>query len=94
MNIDVVIIGGGCGGLDTAFQLRQHSRDVVITLVNPAPYLLYRPWLISLPAQRRSFEALRVPLQKGAAYQLRLITDTSHAWILSSIRPGSERASR
>jgi NADH dehydrogenase FAD-containing subunit len=77
MNTDVLIIGGGCGGLDTAIELRQHSGDVVITLVNPVPFLLYRPWLIYLPAQRRSFEALQVSLQKAAApYQLRLITDT------------------
>jgi NADH:ubiquinone reductase (H+-translocating) len=77
MNTDVLIIGGGCGGLDTAIQLRQHARDIAIALVNPAPYLVYRPWLISLPVQRRSFEALQVSLQKAAAaYQLRLITDT------------------
>src|SRR6266511_3880534 len=77
MNTDVLIIGAGCGGLDTAIQLRQQARDLVITLVNPTPYLLYRPWLIYLPAQRRSFEALQVSLQKAAAaYQLRLITDT------------------
>jgi NADH dehydrogenase FAD-containing subunit len=77
MNTDVLIIGAGCGGLDTAIQLRQQARDLVITLVNPTPYLIYRPWLIYLPAQQRSFEALQVSLQNAAArYQLRLITNT------------------
>jgi NADH dehydrogenase FAD-containing subunit len=76
MNTDVLIVGGSCGGLDTAIQLQHQARDVAITLVNPAPYLLYCPWLISLPAQRRSFQVLQISLHKAAAYQLRLITDT------------------
>ncbi len=86
MNTDVLIIGAGCGGLDTAIQLRQQARDLVITLVNPTPYLIYRPWLIYLPAQRRSFEALQVSLQNAA---VRLITNT-----VIRPRPGDRRTSR
>ena len=49
----------------------------MITLVNPTATLVYRPWLIYLPAQHRRFEQLQVPLQQTATtYRLRLITDT------------------
>src|SRR6266849_5405029 len=51
--------------------------DATITIVNPQPYLIYRPWLIYLPAQRRRFEELQISLQKAAAtYRLHLVIDT------------------
>src|SRR5215469_14829654 len=77
MNTDFLIIGGGCGGLETAMQLRKLVADATITIVNPMPELIYRPWLIYLPAQRRRFEELRISLQKAAAtYRLHLVVDT------------------
>ena len=77
MNTDFLLIGGGCGGLETAIQLRKLVADATITIVNPKPYLVYRPWLIYLPAQRRRFEDLHISLQKAAAtYRLRLVIDT------------------
>jgi NADH dehydrogenase FAD-containing subunit len=51
--------------------------DALITLVNPSAELVYRPWLIYLPAQHRRFEHLQVPLQQAAiTYRLRLVTDS------------------
>lgn len=77
MQTDILIIGGGCGGLETAIELRRQVPDATITLVNPSVYLVYRPWLIYLPAQHRRFEQLQVSLaQTATAYQLRLVTDT------------------
>src|SRR5438094_327073 len=77
MQTDVLIIGGGCGGLETAIELRKQVPDTMITLVNPSATLVYRPWLIYLSAQHRRFEQLQVPLQQTATtYRLRLITDT------------------
>ena len=77
MNTDFLLIGGGCGGLETALHLRKLVADATITIVNPQPYLIYRPWLIYLPAQRRRFEELRISLQKAAAtYRLHLVIDT------------------
>ena len=77
MQTDVLIIGGGCGGLETAIELRKQVPAAMITLVNPSAYLVYRPWLIYLPAQHRRFEQLQVSLQQAATtYRLRLITDT------------------
>jgi NADH dehydrogenase FAD-containing subunit len=77
MNTDFLLIGGGCGGLETAIHLRKLVADATITIVNPRPDLIYRPWLIYLPAQRRRFEELQISLHKAAAtYRLRLVIDT------------------
>ena len=76
MNTDFLLIGGGCGGLETALHLRKLVPDATITIVNPRPYLIYRPWLIYLPAQRRRLEDLQISLLKAAAtYRLHLVTD-------------------
>jgi len=77
MNTDFLIIGGGCGGLETAIHPRKLVADAAITIVNPKPDLIYRPWLIYLPARRRRFEELQISLQKAAAtYRLHLVIDT------------------
>lgn len=77
MNTGFLIIGGGCGGLETAIHLRKLVADATITIVNPKPDLIYRPWLIYLPAQHRRFEELQISLQKAAAtYRLHLVIDT------------------
>jgi NADH dehydrogenase FAD-containing subunit len=76
MNTDFLLIGGGCGGQETALHLRKLVSDATITIVNPRPDLIYRPWLIYLPAQRRRLEDLQVSLPKAAAtYRLHLVTD-------------------
>ena len=77
MNTDFLLIGGGCGGLETALHLRKLVADATITIVNPQPYLIYRPWLIYLPAQRHRLEELQISLHKAAArYRLHLVIDT------------------
>src|SRR5260370_33158208 len=77
MNTDFLLIGGGCGGLRPAIHLRKLAADATIPIVNPKPDLVSRPWLISLPAQRRRFEELHISLQKAAAtYRLHLVIDT------------------
>jgi NADH dehydrogenase FAD-containing subunit len=77
MNTDFLLIGGDCGGLETAIHLRKLVADATITIVNPKPDLIYRPWLIYLPAQHRRFEELQISLQKAAAtYRLHLVIDT------------------
>jgi hypothetical protein len=46
-------------------------------MVNPQPYLIYRPWLIYLPAQRRRLEELQISLHKAAIkYRLHLVINT------------------
>jgi selenide,water dikinase len=77
MNTDFLLIGGGCGGLETALHLRKLVTDATITIVNPQPHLIYRPWLIYLPAQRRRLEELQISLHKAATtYRLHLVIDT------------------
>ncbi len=77
MNTDFLLIGGGCGGLETALHLRKLVADATITIVNPQQHLIYRPWLIYLPAQRRRLEELQISLQTVAtAYRLHLVINT------------------
>ncbi|HEY7418915.1 MAG TPA: FAD-dependent oxidoreductase [Ktedonobacteraceae bacterium] len=77
MQTDFLILGGGCGGVDTAIELRKQKPDADITLVSSSEYLIYRPWLIYLPAQHRRLEQLQVSLkQVSETYRLRLIIDT------------------
>jgi selenide,water dikinase len=77
MNTDFLLIGGGCGGFETALHLRKLAPDATITLVNPRPHLIYRPWLIYLPAQHLRVEELQISLHKAAAaYRLQLVIDT------------------
>ncbi len=77
MNTDFLLIGGGCGGFETALSLRKLAPDATITIVNPQPHLIYRPWLMYLPAQRRRLEDLQISLDKAAAtYRLQLVIDT------------------
>jgi NADH dehydrogenase FAD-containing subunit len=77
MNTDFLLIGGGCGGLETALHLRKLVPDATITIVNPQPDLIYRPWLIYLPAQRRRLEELQISLHNVATrYRLHLVIDT------------------
>lgn len=77
MNTDFLLIGGGCGGLETALHLHKLVPDATITTVNPQPDLSYRPWLMYLPAQRRRLEELQISLHKAAAtYRLHLVIGT------------------
>ena len=77
MNTDFLLIGGGCGGFETALHLRKLVADATITIVNPRPDVIYRPWLIYLPAQRRRMGELQISLQKAASTdRLQLVIDT------------------
>src|SRR5258708_19940039 len=77
MNTDFLLIGGECGGLETALHLRKLVTDATITIVNPQPHLIYRPCLIYLPAQRRRLEELQITIHKAATtYRLHLVIDT------------------
>lgn len=77
MNTDFLLVGGGCGGLETAIHLRKLVANATITIVNPQPNLFYRPWLIYLPAQRRRVEELQVSLEKAAdVHQFQFIMNT------------------
>ncbi len=53
MNTDFLLIGGRCGGLETALHLRKLVPDATISIVNPQPYLIYRPWLIRVSGHSR-----------------------------------------
>lgn len=64
---DYVVLGGGCGGVDVAFHLRRLDGDASIALVNPDPYLVFRPWLIYLPVGRLTPERTHVDLGPFAA---------------------------
>lgn len=63
----LVIVGGGFAGLETAIQIRTVRPSCQVTLISPRPRLVYKPWLIYVPAGRRRFEEVCIPLPPMAA---------------------------
>ncbi len=63
----VVIVGGGFAGLETAINLRALRPSCEVTLVSSSSQLVYKPWLIHVPAARRSFSDVCIPLAPMAA---------------------------
>ena len=45
-----VVVGGGFAALEIALALRKQRRDLPITVVSTETELIYRPWLIKVPA--------------------------------------------
>jgi len=62
MNKHVVILGGGIGGLATAYNLRKLSRNLKITLISDRPYFGFTPAYPHLAMGWRRFEDITVPL--------------------------------
>lgn len=63
----IVIVGGGFAGLETAIQVRALRPSCRVTLISPRPSLIYKPWLIYVPAGRRPFVEVCIPLAPMAA---------------------------
>lgn len=77
METEYLIIGAGFAGLETAMHLRNTSAQAAITLASPEPHLIYKPWLVYLPAQRKRFDQCLIPLEPVAEqHHLRLLVDT------------------
>ncbi len=62
MSKRVVIIGGGVGGLATAYNLRKLDKNVRITVVSNRPYFGFTPSFPHLALGWRKFEKISVPL--------------------------------
>ncbi|MCM2325785.1 MAG: FAD-dependent oxidoreductase [Candidatus Woesearchaeota archaeon] len=61
----IVVIGGGFGGLESAFYLRMRlKKDAEITLVSDKPYFLFKPNLIYVPFGSNP-EDLKIDLEKA-----------------------------
>ncbi len=60
----ITVIGAGFAALTAARRLRQKDRSARITLVAPAPELVYLPSLIWIPSRMRSGADLRVDLER------------------------------
>lgn len=58
----VVVVGGGFAGLESAIRLRQLQPECPVVLISTSPDLLYRPWLIHLPAKRKRLSQMLIPL--------------------------------
>lgn len=63
----LLIVGGGFAGLETAIQIRTLRPSCEVTLISPRPSLVYKPWLIYVPAGRRRFAEVCIPLAPMAA---------------------------
>jgi NADH dehydrogenase FAD-containing subunit len=50
MTAGVVVVGGGFGALETCLALRKLRPDVSVTVVSSETHVIYRPWLIKVPA--------------------------------------------
>ncbi len=51
--MSVVIVGGGFGALEVALAIKAADRDIPVRVVATETSVLYRPWLIHLPAGKR-----------------------------------------
>ena len=60
----ITVIGAGFAGLTAARRLRQKDPRARITLVAPAPELVYLPSLIWIPSRMRRVDDLRVDLER------------------------------
>src|SRR5712691_7989239 len=70
----LVIVGGGFAGLESAIQIRTLRPTCDVTLIAAGPTLVYKPWLIYVPAGRRCFAELGISLAPLAArYGFQLI---------------------
>ncbi len=70
----LVIVGGGFAGLEAAIQIRTLRPTCDVALISAGPALVYKPWLIYVPAGRRRFAELCVPLAAMATrYGFQLI---------------------
>jgi NADH dehydrogenase FAD-containing subunit len=73
---DVLIVGAGFAGLETAIQLRRKAKAASITLLTKEPHLVYKPWLVYLSAQHKHFDHCLIPLEPLAKeHRLRLLVD-------------------
>src|SRR6266567_6528876 len=87
METEFLIVGAGFGGLETAIHLRHMSEQAAITIVSQEPHLVYKPWLVYLPAQRKRFDQCLIPLEPMAEqFRLRLIVDT-----VTTVTPSEHR---
>lgn len=50
--MSVVIVGGGFGALEVALAIKAADRDIPVRVVTTETSVLYRPWLIRLPAAK------------------------------------------
>lgn len=66
MDTDVLVIGGGAAGLAAATRLRARAPNLRVTLVNPTPFNVYRPWFMYALPHLLPPEDLRIPLAEAA----------------------------
>ena len=72
----LVIVGGGFAGLEAAIQIRTIRPTCDVTLISAGRTLAYKPWLIYVPAGRRRFAEVGIPLAPMASrFGFQLIED-------------------
>ena len=76
----VVIIGGGIGGLATAFNLKKLSKDLEIVLISNRPYFGFTPSFPHLALGWRRFDQITIPLAPlMAKHGIRFIQESAEA---------------
>ncbi|MFN4220275.1 MAG: NAD(P)/FAD-dependent oxidoreductase [bacterium] len=64
MKKNIVILGGGIGGIATAYFLRKLDKNINITLLSSRPYFGFTPAYPHLALGLRKFEEITIPLDK------------------------------
>jgi len=66
MDTDVLVVGGGAAGLAAATRLRSRAPTIRVTLVDPTPFNVYRPWFMYALPHLLPTEYLRISLAETA----------------------------
>jgi NADH:ubiquinone reductase (H+-translocating) len=88
MDTDVLVIGGGAAGLAAATRLRSRAPTIRVTLVNPTPFNVYRPWFMYALPHLLPPEDLRISLAETADRH----GFTFHQAEVDKLDPGSRTA--
>ncbi len=68
---EILIVGAGAAGVETALSLRSRAPQLLVTVIAPTDEVVYRPWLIHLPAGGREVRYPLAALAEQAGFRLR-----------------------
>src|SRR2546430_16682351 len=81
----LLIVGGGFAALETAIQISTIRPTCDVTLISAGRTLAYKPWLIYVPAGRRRFAEVGIPLTPMASrFGFQLIEDRDNGVVLDA----------
>ncbi len=67
---EILIVGAGAAGVEAALSVRAQAPRLSVTVVAPGPEIVYRPWLVHLPAGDRQVRYPLKALAEAAGFRL------------------------